>query len=92
MKELTHYVVPTLQQESFNSALIHIGINDILKDQSDLKFESLTRNILEISQQANVFPGDKYYRNKTYWLNKPISSFMKSYISLLKPKAIFYRS
>ena len=31
-KELTHYVVPTLQEESFNSALIHIGINDILKD------------------------------------------------------------
>ena len=59
-------MVPTLQEESFNSALIHIGINDILKDQSDLKFESLTRNILEISQQANVFPGDKYYRNKTY--------------------------
>ena len=58
-------MVPTLQEESFNSALIHIGINDILKDQSDLKFESLTRNILEISQQVNVFPGDKYYRNKT---------------------------
>ena len=32
-KELTHYVVPTLQEESFNSALILIGINDILKDQ-----------------------------------------------------------
>ena len=59
-------MVPTLQEESFNSALIHIGINDILKDQSDLEFESLTRNLLEISQQANVFPGDKYYRNKTY--------------------------
>ena len=25
-KELTHYVVPTLQEESFHSALIHIGI------------------------------------------------------------------
>ena len=36
----------------FNSALIHVGINDILKDQSDLKFESLTRNILEISQRC----------------------------------------
>ena len=31
-KELIHYVVPTLQEKSFNSALIHIGINDILKD------------------------------------------------------------
>ena len=51
-KELTHYVVPTLQEESLNSTLIHIGINDILKDQSDLNFESLTRNILEISQRC----------------------------------------
>ena len=50
-QELTHYVIPTLQDESFNSALIHIGINDILKYQSDLQFESVTQNILEISQK-----------------------------------------
>ena len=31
-KELAHYVIPTLQEEWFNSALIHIGINGILKD------------------------------------------------------------
>ena len=41
-KEVTHYVVPKLQEESFNSALIRIGINDILKDQRDLQFEPLT--------------------------------------------------
>ena len=34
-KELKHYVVPTFQKKSFNSTLIHIGINDILKDQSN---------------------------------------------------------
>ena len=51
-EELAHYVVPTLQEESFNSALIHIGINDILKDQSGSQCESLTRNILEISQKC----------------------------------------
>ena len=28
-KELAHYVVPTLKQESFRTALIHVGINDI---------------------------------------------------------------
>ena len=41
-----------ITRRSFNSALIHIGINDILKDQSDLQCESLTRNILEISQRC----------------------------------------
>ena len=51
-KEVAHYVVPTLQEESLNSALIHIGINDTLKDESDSQCESLTRNILEISQKC----------------------------------------
>ena len=32
--------------------MINIGIHDILKDQNDLQFESLTRNILEISQKC----------------------------------------
>ena len=45
-------MVPTLQEESFNSALVHIGIKDILKDQSDLQCESLTRSILEISHKC----------------------------------------
>ena len=30
-KELAHYVVPTLKEESFHTTLIHVGINDILK-------------------------------------------------------------
>ena len=51
-KELKRYVVPSLQEESFNSALMHTGISDILKDQSDLQCESLTRNILEILQRC----------------------------------------
>ena len=51
-KELAHYVVPTLQEEWFNSALINIGINVILKDQSDSQCESFTQNILEISQKC----------------------------------------
>ena len=38
-KELKHYVVAKLQKESFNTGLIHIGINDILKDQNDLQCE-----------------------------------------------------
>ena len=50
-KEL-HYVVPTFQEKCFSSALIHIGINDILKDQSDLQCKSLTQNVLETSHKC----------------------------------------
>ena len=35
-KELAHYAVPTLKEESFHTALIHVGINNILGDQSEL--------------------------------------------------------
>ena len=42
----------TLQEKSFNSVLIHIDVNDVLKDQSDLQCESLARNILETSHKC----------------------------------------
>ena len=36
-KVLTHYVVLTVQEESTNSALMLIGINNVLKDQRYLQ-------------------------------------------------------
>ena len=36
-KNLAHYVIPTLKQEPFHTALMHVGINDILRDQSELQ-------------------------------------------------------
>ena len=35
-KELAHHAVPTLKEGSFHTALIHVGINDSLRDQSEL--------------------------------------------------------
>ena len=43
-KELAHYVIPTLKEESFHTALIHVGINDILRDQSELKQQLVLQN------------------------------------------------
>ena len=48
-------MIPTLQEESFNTALIYTGIKDILKDQSDLQCESFIRNILEISHKCKEY-------------------------------------
>ena len=53
-------MVPTLQEELFNSALMHIGINDILIDQSDLQYQSLTQNILEFSLNAKNMVSRKF--------------------------------
>ena len=42
-KELAH-VVPTLKEESFHTALIHVGINDILRDKSKLQQQLVLQN------------------------------------------------
>ena len=51
-KELAHYVVPNLKEESFHTALIHVGINDILRDQSELKQQLVLQNIVKIPHQC----------------------------------------
>ena len=49
---MAHYVVPTLKEESFHTALIHVGINDILRDQSELPQQLVIQNIMKIAHQC----------------------------------------
>ena len=51
-RKLVHYVVPTLKEESFHTALIHVGINYILTDQSELKKKLVLQNIMKIAHQC----------------------------------------
>ena len=51
-KELAHYVVPTLKEESFHTALIYVGTNDIFRDQSELQQQSVLQNIMKIAHQC----------------------------------------
>ena len=37
-KKLTHYTEPTLQVGSFDTAVIHVGVNDLLKDKKYAQF------------------------------------------------------
>ena len=54
-KELEHYVVPTLKEESFHTALIHVGINDILRDQSELQQQLVLQNIVRTAHQCKEY-------------------------------------
>ena len=51
-KEFVHYVVPILKEKSFHAALIHVGINDILSDQSELKQHLILQNIVKVPHQC----------------------------------------
>ena len=51
-KELAHYVIPTLKEESFHTALIQVGISDIFRDQNQLKQQLVLHNIMKIAHQC----------------------------------------
>ena len=51
-KELAHYAVPTLKAESFHTTLINEKINDILRDQSELKQQLVLQNIMKVAHQC----------------------------------------
>ena len=56
-KELAHYVVPNLKEKSFHTALIHMGISDILRDQSELQQHLVLKNIMRIADQCKEHGG-----------------------------------
>lgn len=51
-KELAHYVAPTLKEESFHKVLIHVVINDILRDKSKLQQQLVLQNIMKFAHQC----------------------------------------
>ena len=51
-KELSHYIEPTIKEESFDMATIHVGVNDLLNGQNNLQHESLLSNIMDIVRKC----------------------------------------
>ena len=52
-KELLHYVDPTLKDGIYNTAIIHVGVNDLLNNKNTNKVEELVNNLK--STAKNVF-------------------------------------
>ena len=60
LRELLHYMDPTLAAENYDTAVIHVGINDIINGVSSTKVENLVLNLEEIPLKL------KQYGIKTY--------------------------
>ena len=55
--QLNHYVTPTLEECSYDAAIIHIGINDILRSKHYDELDKLPGNIIKegnICQKYNI--------------------------------------
>ena len=46
--ELLYYVEPTLQNKNFDDALLHVGVNDLLNDESQDSVQNLLDNLKQI--------------------------------------------
>ena len=44
-KELLHYVDPTLKDGIYNTAIIHVGVNDLLNNKNTNKVDELIKNL-----------------------------------------------
>ena len=47
-KELLYYVEPTLKNKKFDDALLHVGVNDLLNDESQDSVQNLMDNLKQI--------------------------------------------
>ena len=54
-KDLLHYIDPTLEEQNFEAATIHIRINDILYDSSSKQINLLLQNIKEIRKKCKNY-------------------------------------
>ena len=55
--QLNHYVTPTLEECSYDAAIIHVGINDILRSKHYDELDKLPGNIIKegnICQKYNI--------------------------------------
>ena len=54
-KDLLHYIDPTLEEQNFEAAIIHTGINDILYDSSSTQINLLLQIIKEIGKKYKSY-------------------------------------
>ena len=54
-KDLLHYIDTTLEEQNFEAAIIHIGINDTLCDRSSRQINLFLQNIKEIGKKCKSY-------------------------------------
>ena len=59
--QLNHYVTPTLEKYSYDAAIIHVGINDILRSKHYDGLDKLPGNILKVGNTCQKYNIGKKY-------------------------------
>ena len=82
--QLNHYVTPTL--EEYDAAIIHVGINDILRSKHYDELDKLPGNIIKVGNTCQKYDTEKYIYQQYFHQQKQILIFLiltKSYVIYL---------
>ena len=55
MGELLHYMDLNLAEEYYDTAIVHVGINDIINDDNSTKVENLVLNLEKILRKLKKY-------------------------------------
>ena len=48
-KQMEHHVIPILEEHQYDAAIIHVGINDLLKRRTSINVSEIAKDIINIS-------------------------------------------
>ena len=51
-KDFVHYIKPTLQENKFDTSVLHMGVNDILKLGSNI--DTVSKDIINIANHCKI--------------------------------------
>ena len=77
-KELLYYVEPTLKNKNLDDALLHVGVNDLLNDQSQDSVQNLLGNLKQISLKCKSAGVKRILISGIVVNNKLTSAYMSS--------------
>ena len=68
--QLNRYVVPTLEEFDYDCAIIHVGINDILRSKDMSELEDLPKKIMQIGTTCQRYNVGKVYVSSIFPLTR----------------------
>ena len=76
--KIPYYVEPTLKNKRFDAALPHVGVNDLLNDESQDSVQNLPDNLKHISLKCKSSGVTRILISGIVVNNRPTSAYMSS--------------
>ena len=75
--QIKHYVKPTLEKYNYDAAVIHVGINDILRCKNDEKLKELSNDIMKITHTCQEYIIRKVFISSIVTCTKTFANIAK---------------